>query len=191
MRHAADAVLTGIGTVLADNPLLTDRSGGARRRPLLRVILDSQLRLPLGSQLIQTANNDVIILTAPQGSDPAVAERRLALEEAGVAVRSVEQTRGGELDLRAAMRFLYRERQVLNVLCEGGSRLNRALLEGDEPIADRLSLFYAPVFLGEAGVPLLGGSTSVQLALQRWEVAQSGSDFHLEASLRDPWSSLH
>jgi diaminohydroxyphosphoribosylaminopyrimidine deaminase/5-amino-6-(5-phosphoribosylamino)uracil reductase len=55
LRHAADAIMVGIGTVLADNPLLTDRSGLARRLPLRRVILDSNLRLPLGSRVVSSA----------------------------------------------------------------------------------------------------------------------------------------
>ncbi len=61
MRHAADAVLTGIDTVLADDPLLTDRTGLVRRRPLLRVVLDSRLRIPLDSQLVRKAEGDVLV----------------------------------------------------------------------------------------------------------------------------------
>src|ERR1700722_20555056 len=57
MRHASDALLTGIGTILADDPLLTDRSGLVRRRRLLRVILDSRLSLPLKSRLVRTADD--------------------------------------------------------------------------------------------------------------------------------------
>src|SRR5271169_1479784 len=58
-RHQSDAILVGVGTILADDPLLTDRSGDPRRRPLLRVILDSHLRLPLESRLVQSVGNDV------------------------------------------------------------------------------------------------------------------------------------
>src|SRR5579864_9662156 len=61
LRHQSDAILAGIGTVLADDPLLTDRTGHPRRRPLLRVILDSRLRLPLDSELVRSANNDVLV----------------------------------------------------------------------------------------------------------------------------------
>ncbi|MEO6816053.1 MAG: bifunctional diaminohydroxyphosphoribosylaminopyrimidine deaminase/5-amino-6-(5-phosphoribosylamino)uracil reductase RibD, partial [Edaphobacter sp.] len=64
LRHASDAILTGIGTVLADDPALTDRTNSPRRRPLLRVVLDSHLRTPLDSQLVRTANNDLLILTS-------------------------------------------------------------------------------------------------------------------------------
>jgi diaminohydroxyphosphoribosylaminopyrimidine deaminase / 5-amino-6-(5-phosphoribosylamino)uracil reductase len=60
LRHQHDAILVGVGTVIADNPLLTDRSGLPRRRPLLRVIVDSHLRLPLDSRVVQTAKNDVL-----------------------------------------------------------------------------------------------------------------------------------
>src|SRR2546423_4972340 len=65
LRHQNDALLVGAGTILSDNPLLSDRSGGPRRRPLLRVILDSRLRLPLDSRLVQDAatrcQNDVLV----------------------------------------------------------------------------------------------------------------------------------
>ena len=61
MRHAADALIAGVGTILADDPLLTDRSHLPRRRPLLRIVLDSTLRTPLDSQLVKTADQDVLI----------------------------------------------------------------------------------------------------------------------------------
>ena len=70
MRHASDALLTGIGTILADDPLLTDRSGLPRRRPLLRVILDSKLRLPLRSRIVRGAKNDVLVFTAVPANHP-------------------------------------------------------------------------------------------------------------------------
>src|SRR5579884_4160489 len=63
MRHASDALLTGIGTILADDPLLTDRSGLPRRRKLLRVILDSRLRLSPESRIVQTADDDLLVFT--------------------------------------------------------------------------------------------------------------------------------
>ena len=61
LRHAADAILVGANTVITDNPLLTDRTGLPRRRPLLRVVSDSKLRLPLDSRLVKTVNNDLIV----------------------------------------------------------------------------------------------------------------------------------
>src|SRR5438876_11017123 len=64
MRHASDALLTGIGTILADDPLLTDRSGLPRRRRLLRAVLDSKLRMRPNSRVVNTAEGDLLVLTA-------------------------------------------------------------------------------------------------------------------------------
>ena len=82
MRHASDAILTGIGTVLADDPLLTDRTGLPRRRPLLRIVLDSRLRLPLRSKIVRSANSDVLVFTAASASTA----RARALTRAGIEV---------------------------------------------------------------------------------------------------------
>ena len=79
MRHASDALLTGIGTVLVDDPLLTDRTGLPRRRKLLRVVMDSRLRLPLRSKLVRSADNDVLVFTRAKEDSPkarALAPRR-------------------------------------------------------------------------------------------------------------------
>ena len=76
--------MVGVGTVLADDPLLTDRTGRNRRRPLLRVVVDSRLRMPLDSRLVKTANNDVLVLCSF-----AEEKKRRALEDRGVRVEQV------------------------------------------------------------------------------------------------------
>jgi diaminohydroxyphosphoribosylaminopyrimidine deaminase/5-amino-6-(5-phosphoribosylamino)uracil reductase len=201
MRHAADAVLTGIGTVLADDPLLTDRSGQPRRRPLLRVVLDAQLRLPIEGRLAQSvskqnaeqnAESSLLICTtdpAASAGDPERAARRQKLEAAGISIATVAATETGSLDLNSVLRLLASKYEVLNVLTEAGSSLNRALLAPGPhgPIADKLTLFYAPIFLGEDGVPLVRGVEPLPIALHRAAVIESGTDFRLDAYLRDPW----
>ena len=82
LRHDADAILTGIGTVLADDCLLTDRTGLPRCRPLLRIVLDSQLRLPLDSKMVRSAPDDVLVVTHIGGARRSAARR---LEARGVA----------------------------------------------------------------------------------------------------------
>src|SRR6516164_6096516 len=84
MRHGSDAIMVGVGTVIADNPLLTDRTGLPRRRPLLRVILDSRLRLPLESRVVRTAREDVIVFCCL-----AEEHKRRELESRGVRVVQV------------------------------------------------------------------------------------------------------
>ena len=101
VRHLSDAILTGIGTVLEDDCLLTDRSGRERSRPLLRVVLDSQLRLPLHSKIVKSARQDVLVVCTSAAS----AERRKALEEAGIQVM-VADGGHGRCDPRAVIGFL-------------------------------------------------------------------------------------
>lgn len=189
LRRGSDAVLTGIGTVLEDNPLLTDRSGGERRRPLLRVVLDSHLRLPLMSRLVQTAQQDVLVCTVENASDSAHRERWEALCMAGVEVCAVPAAASGRVDPGAVLRLLAEERGVLNVLAEGGSQLTRTLLEAEDGMlyVDKLCLFYAPMFLGERGVPMVGGGGPLPLEISHFTLSESGSDFRVEAYLRDPW----
>ena len=146
LRHEADALLTGIGTVLADNPRMTDRTGEPRRQKLLRAVVDSHLRLPLKSNLVKSADADVAVFTTLPLDSP----RALALERAGVAVVRVPAKRG-HVDLHAVLRNLGKH-QILNVLLEAGAELNGAALEAG--IVDKMILFYAPKIMGTGGVPL-------------------------------------
>jgi len=146
LRHTADALLTGIGTVLADNPRMTDRTGKPRRQKLLRAVVDSQLRLPLKSNLVKSADADVAVFTTLPLDSP----KALALERAGVAVVRAPAKRG-HVDLHAVLRNLGKH-QILNVLLEAGAELNGAALEAG--IVDKMILFYAPKIMGTGGVPL-------------------------------------
>src|ERR1039457_4681741 len=93
LRHQNDAILVGVGTVMADDPLLTDRSGLPRRRKLLRVILDSYLRISPTSRVIQTAENDVLLLCSSVEEEP-----RKTLEAKGIRVQQIAATAGGRPD---------------------------------------------------------------------------------------------
>lgn len=153
LRHQSDAVLTGIGTVLADNPLLTDRTGRRRRRPLLRVVLDAGLRLPLDSQLVRTAQNDLLVFC---GEDIWMG-KRAKLEERGVDIIELKES-GGRISLVAVLRKLA-DRQVTSVLLEAGANVNAYAVEMN--LVDKVWLFYAPKFLGDGAVPLLAGGADL------------------------------
>ncbi len=150
VRHKADAILTGIGTVIADDCRMTDRTGLERSRPLMRIVLDSQLRLPLDSQLVTSCQNDVLVVTTSAASD----ERRKKLEAAGVRVDVCERN-DGRVDLPGVVQLLAREK-YLSLMIEAGSRVNWAALETG--ITDKIFFYYAPKILGGLhSLPVAGG----------------------------------
>jgi len=182
LRHQNDAILAGVGTVMADDPLLTDRSGRPRRRKLLRVILDSYLRVPLAARVIQTAENDVLVLCSTTEEQP-----KLALEAKGIRVRQISSTADGRPDFAAIVQSLG-ELEITSLLIEGGALVNGAALASGE--VDKVFLYYAPKFFGEGAVPFLGGESlhGRALCVQRFELHRFGEDFALEGYLRDPYS---
>ncbi|MDA2914063.1 bifunctional diaminohydroxyphosphoribosylaminopyrimidine deaminase/5-amino-6-(5-phosphoribosylamino)uracil reductase RibD [Acidobacteriia bacterium AH_259_A11_L15] len=191
LRHQHDAVLTGIGTVLADDPLLTDRCGRPRRRPLLRVVLDAGLRLPLDSQLVRTAQDDLLVFC---GEDIWMG-KRAKLEERGIEVIELKES-AGRISLVAVLQKLA-QRQITSVTLEAGTRLCTYALATD--CVDKVWLFYASYFLGEEAVPFLTSpkselvpsevegarSTSPGLSLLHYRLHRFGPDFALEGYLRD------
>lgn len=183
LRHVSDAVLTGIGTVLEDDPQLTDRSGMPRRRPLLRVVLDSYLRIPLSSQLVRSADNDLLVFTGNLAPDDKIA----ALRDAGVEVEKISEENG-----RLSLPFILSrlgERRILSVLLEAGSQLNGAFLE--QNLVGKAILFYSQKTLGNGAVPFAEGvaPSELETALQRLTRTSFGSDVCLTGYLHDPWIS--
>lgn len=157
VRHFSDAILTGLGTVLEDDCLLTDRSGLERARPLLRIVLDSQLRIPLTSKMIQSANDDVLIV----GTSAALPERRKALEERGIKVLIADGS-AGRTDPRKVIDYLGQNR-YLSLMVEAGSHVNWTML--DSQIADKVLFYYAPKILGGLkSLPVAGGQGRMRRA---------------------------
>jgi len=177
MRHASGALLTGIGTILADNPFLTDRSGLPRRKRLLRVILDTRMRLPLKSRIVQTAEDDLLVFTAASINSPRV--RRM--QDKGVEVIRVRAS-CGRLDLSSVLAELGK-REVLGVLLECGPTLNGAALSAG--VVHKLVLFYALKFAGDADVPFADFSGQLPPPLPNLRVAHFGPDLAVEAYLQD------
>ena len=150
LRHDHDAILTGIGTVLADDCLLTDRTGLARSRPLLRIVLDSQLRLPLDSKMVRGAEGDLLVVATSAAS----AERRQALEKLGIGALILDGP-GGRSNLAALVEWLGRHR-YLSLMIEAGSKVNWTAFETG--VVDRIFFYYGPKILGGLeALPLAGG----------------------------------
>ncbi|HEX4946950.1 MAG TPA: bifunctional diaminohydroxyphosphoribosylaminopyrimidine deaminase/5-amino-6-(5-phosphoribosylamino)uracil reductase RibD [Blastocatellia bacterium] len=157
LRHEYDAILVGINTALSDDPMLTDRSGLPRHRPLVRVVLDAGLRLPPKSQLVQTAREyPLLVFTSNQEildsmGFPIYAEwgntleeRKAALEDCGAKVLQVPVD-GAQLDLPQVMRELAKL-SLTSVLVEGGAAVAASVIE--QRLMDKITFFFAPKIIG-------------------------------------------
>jgi len=185
LRHQHDAILVGVGTVIADNPLLTDRTGLPRRRPLLRVIMDSHLRLPLHSRVAQTAAEDVLVFCSF-----AEEKKKQSLVDHGIQVEQVAPSGpDGRPDLEAICRKLA-EREITSVMIEGGALVNwTALASG---VADKVFFYYAPrILAGSGSVPFAAGPGFRRMSeaahLKWFRLHRFGEDFAVEGYLRDPY----
>jgi diaminohydroxyphosphoribosylaminopyrimidine deaminase / 5-amino-6-(5-phosphoribosylamino)uracil reductase len=189
LRHQNDALIVGAGTILSDNPLLTDRSGRPRRRPLLRVILDSRLRLPFESRLVQNAaidrKNDVLVFCAA-----ADEQKKAQLEELGIRVETIPAVEpDGRPDLPAILRRLG-QLEITSVMIEGGATVNWTALASN--IVDKVFLYYAPKILaGSGSIPFAAGPGFLHLGqaaqVKHIQVHRFGEDFAVEGYLRDPY----
>lgn len=158
MRAHHDAIMLGIGSVLSDDPMLTVRLPGMAARSPIRVVLDSQLRLPLGSQLVKTAGEVPVWVIAAEG---APVERELALVAAGVEVMRVSVDAEGHLDLGEALKLLG-TRGITRVFSEGGPGVAEKL--GLAGLLDEVIVSTSPKPLGEAGVVALRAPLAALLA---------------------------
>jgi len=150
LRHRSDAILTGIGTVLADDCLLTDRTGLERSRPLLRIVLDSQLRLPPTARMVTSSQSDLLVVTTSAASP----ERYRVLENLGVRIITLDGP-GGRTHMHRLLQYLAREK-YLSLMIEAGSKVNWAALESE--IVDKIFFYYAPKILGGLhSLPVVGG----------------------------------
>jgi diaminohydroxyphosphoribosylaminopyrimidine deaminase/5-amino-6-(5-phosphoribosylamino)uracil reductase len=190
-RHQSDAIMVGVGTILADNPLLTDRSGNSRRRPLLRVVLDSHLRLPLESRLVQSLANEsngkgVVLVFYSSGDERKKGE----LEARGVRIEELPSTASdGRPDIHAILQRLG-QLEITSVMIEGGAAVNgMALASG---VVDKVFLYYAPKILGGAGsIPFAAGAGFQHMdeapQVSHLQLHRFGEDFAVEGYLRDPY----
>lgn len=145
MRAEADAILIGIGTALADNPELTVRLPGLEGRSPVRIVLDRNLRLPVGSRLVSTVRGAPLLVAGCPEADP---KRRAALEQAGVKFLATE-TYEGRVALPELMEDLAAQ-GMSRVMVEGGAETARAFL--DEGLVDRIALFQGPDAIGPGGI---------------------------------------
>jgi diaminohydroxyphosphoribosylaminopyrimidine deaminase / 5-amino-6-(5-phosphoribosylamino)uracil reductase len=185
LRHENDAIMVGVGTIIADDPLLTDRSGKPRRRPLLRLVVDSYLRLPHQSRIVKTANNDVLVLCSF-----AEEKKKQALQALGIRVQQISPAMpDGRPDMLGVIRRLA-ELEITSLLIEGGAMVNWAALAAG--VVDKVFLYYAPKILaGSGSVPFAAGPGFRHMSdaayVKSFRLHRFGEDFALEGYLRDPY----
>ncbi len=201
LRHANDGIMVGVGTVIADDPLLTDRTGCPRRRPLLRVILDSRLRLPLDSRVVKTAREDLIVFCCF-----AEENKRRELEARGVTVEQVPMRHlvedgtipfpgrppaiDGRPDLERVLANLG-GREITSLIIEGGAMVNWAALSAG--VVDKIFFYYAPKILaGTGSIPFALGAGYRRISeaayVKSLVLHRFGEDFAVEGYLRDPYA---
>jgi diaminohydroxyphosphoribosylaminopyrimidine deaminase / 5-amino-6-(5-phosphoribosylamino)uracil reductase len=185
LRHASDAIVVGVGTIVADDPLLTDRSGHPRRRPLLRIILDSQLRVPLHARVVKTASQDVLVVCSS-----CTPERRGELEHRGIRVLQIDS---GPQSMRPNLAQLVSclgGMGITSLMIEGGAMINSAALSAG--IVDKVFLYYAPKILGSGAVPFIApgaiSASTHQSMVHNIELHRFGQDFAIEGYIRDPYA---
>lgn len=181
LRAQAGAVLTGIDTVMADDPRLNVRLDGAQDwPPVQRFVLDSHLRMPADAAMLALPGRTVVLTT------DAAADRAQELREAGAELESMPATDAGRVNLPAVLEWLAGQ-EINEVLVEAGATLAGSFISAG--LADELVIYMAPSLLGDAGRGLLElpGLTSIdqQQALQITDWRRVGEDWRITASLAD------
>ena len=148
LRAQSDAIMVGIGTALADDPLLTCRLPGMEKRSPVRVVLDTKLRLPRVSRLVRTANEVALWVIA--GADASSAAEKLLVGDGVVVLRAAQG--GNGLELTAVLKLLA-ERGITRLMVEGGPTLAGALVAAD--LVDEAVLFHSPEIVGADGIDAL------------------------------------
>ncbi|MDG9792378.1 bifunctional diaminohydroxyphosphoribosylaminopyrimidine deaminase/5-amino-6-(5-phosphoribosylamino)uracil reductase RibD [Brucella anthropi] len=174
LRAQTDIILIGIETALADDPVLNCRLPGLEQRSPVRVVLDSGLRLPLSSKLVQTADAQPLWVAC---GEEALPERRYELQAAGCRILATEA-----YDCRIALPELMDDlaaQGISSVLVEGGAGVAKSFL--DEGLVDRLAIFRAPVEIGsEFGVAVDGLETHIADKFKILRQARYGDDAYAE-----------
>lgn len=157
LRARHDAILTGVGTAVADDPDLTCRLPGLSDHSPVRIVVDSQLRLPAELNLVRTARTrPTWVITTPDASP----ENEAALAEHGVSVFRVARNDLNQVDIKALSRLLV-DQEMTRVLIEGGSAIASSFLK--ENLVDQIYWFRAPKIIGSDGMPAINGLDILQL----------------------------
>jgi len=174
LRNENDAIMVGVGTVLADDPMLTTRLDREGTRNPIRIIVDSQAKLPLESKVVETAR-DVRTIIAVTVDAP---DRKLKdLEAKGIEVIKTSSW-DGSVDIEVLLEELG-AKEISSLIIEGGSRLLASFVKAG--LVDKYLIFVAPKFIGNQGVNLIGGKLNSIKELRIRYIGNVGDDIFIQA----------
>jgi len=182
LRDRCDAILVGVGTVLADDPALTTRLTRRVGRDPVRIVADSLARTPLSSKIVlQSTLDGKTIIAVSEAADPG---RVVSLRQAGCRIVVCEAAQDGRINLRSLLKNLGTAHDIVTVVVEGGAVLAAALFDGG--LVDRWTLYLAPMIAGgDSAHGLLSGAGAGTVAemqkAKRLSVARSGPDLRIDA----------
>lgn len=183
LRAMADAVLVGIGTVVADDPLLNVRHIDSKGKHPLRIVIDSKLRIPLASRVldVSTGQSTMVVTTAS-----APSEKIEALQKRGIKVVIADSGDNGEVNLRSLMSTIGKM-GITSILIEGGSEINASALHAN--IVDKIIGIYSPRIIGGSdSISMVGGpppkSLEESIFLKDITIRRIGEDIMIEGYVR-------
>ena len=174
LRHEYDAIMIGSGTAEQDDPVLTDRSGLPRRRPLVRIVLDERLRIDPSQELVYTASDVPLIIFTSEDADESKIDSLRASK--------VDVINSGTRDLTSILKGLGRLRSIQSVFIEGGPTLSASFVEAG--LIDKVSFFVSPKIIGGVDAPSAIGGLGVDvvrqaLTLRDVKMQQHGEDIEI------------
>jgi diaminohydroxyphosphoribosylaminopyrimidine deaminase / 5-amino-6-(5-phosphoribosylamino)uracil reductase len=181
LRARVDAIVTGIGTVLADDPALTARDGWKRRKTARRVVIDPDLETPDSSQILRTVSEAPVTIVVSDETLIGKAQDVSVLVGRGVEIVALGS--GGEVDVAAVLRHLAEVHDASNVLIESGPGLLGRMLEAD--LVDQAMVFIAPILMGDDQARPAARGRVVErldqaLRLELWRVKRYGDDVMMD-----------
>lgn len=177
LRDRADAILVGINTVLKDDPRLTTRLPGKRGKDPIRIVLDSDLRIPPTARVVTVRSNAPAWITTTRPSDSAAAN---IIKSGKVDILTFPKNREGQIDLGSLVRDLA-ARGIIDLLVEGGPAVWGSFLRAG--LVDKVVLFLAPIFIGDAGIPIFSDKKATLRRLKETTVRPIGTDIMIEGYL--------
>lgn len=182
LRDMTDAIMVGIDTICIDNPSLTTRLPRKKGKDPIRIILDTNLRIPLSARVLHLESKAPTWIFCREETD---SQKKAKLSKTGAIVHEVAEVEGGRLDLALVTEVLGRE-GVTSVLVEGGAKIHGSMLRSR--LVDHVNLFYAPIFAGEAGISVVGGLTAASreeaISLEKISFKRFGDDIMIEGDVR-------